>query len=307
MSRPLRLDQPGALWHVTSRGNERHDVYRDDLDRARWLALLAATASRFGWRLYAYTQMGNHFHVLFESLEATLSSGMRHLNGVYSQGFNRRHGRVGHLFQGRFHAQLVERETHLLEVTRYVVLNPVRGGLVAAAGDWPWSSFRATAGAIEPPSWLDVGWILGHFGGSRERYAEFVAEGLASPFDPARVLGGGIYLGTERFRRDSRRIAAGVERDCEVPRAHRVPLPTPVDDLMPRLLARFDVTREELRQRGATRGRERALVAFALRRFSHAPATSIAGVLGVTSWHAARLARHGEVLWPSTGLAPLDL
>ena len=128
MARPLRLDHAGAVWHLTSRGNERREIFREDEDRERFLRILAGVVKRFRWRVHAYVLMGNHYHLLVDTPEPTLSRGMKHLNGVYTQNFNRRHRRVGHLLQGRFKAILVERESHLLELTRYVVLNPVRPG-----------------------------------------------------------------------------------------------------------------------------------------------------------------------------------
>jgi REP element-mobilizing transposase RayT len=119
---------------VTSRGHERREVVRDDVDRERWLRILADVVVLFTWRLDGYVLMGNHDHLDRRDPTPSLSRGMRHLNGVYTQAFNRRHERVGHLFQGRFKAILVEKESHLLELLRYVVLNPVRAGLVLAAG-----------------------------------------------------------------------------------------------------------------------------------------------------------------------------
>ena len=140
MSRPLRLEFAQALYHVTSRGDRREPIYVDDLDRTEWLEVLSQVCARFNWRCHAWCLMGNHFHVLIETPEPNLSAGMRQLNGVYTQRFNHRHGKVGHVFQGRFKAILVERESYLLEVSRYVVLNPVRAGIVRDVADWPWSS-----------------------------------------------------------------------------------------------------------------------------------------------------------------------
>ena len=181
MARPLRLEHPGALWHVTARGNERGEVFRDDADRREFLAVLGRTASVYGWRLHAYVLMGNHYHLLVETPEPTLSRGMRDLNGVTTQRFNRRHGRTGHLFEGRFKAILVEREAHLLELVRYVVLNPVRAGLAKSPAAWAWSSYKATAGLAEAPEWLETSWTLEQFGRrpaeARRRYVAFVADG----------------------------------------------------------------------------------------------------------------------------------
>ena len=131
MARPLRLEFAGALYHVTSRGDRREDIYLDDGDRQDWLAVLAHVCERFNWVVHAYCQMTNHYHLLVETVDGNLSQGMRQLNGLYTQRFNRRHRQVGHLFQGRYKAILVQKEAHLLELSRYVVLNPVRAGMVA--------------------------------------------------------------------------------------------------------------------------------------------------------------------------------
>ena len=126
MARPLRIEYPGAVYHVTSRGNARKKIFLDDIDRDEFLATLGWVVERFGWGCHAYCLMDNHFHLLIETPKPNLSLGMRQLNGVYTQRFNRRHKRVGHLFQGRFKAILVERDSYLLELARYIVLNPVR-------------------------------------------------------------------------------------------------------------------------------------------------------------------------------------
>ena len=125
MARPLRIEFPGAVYHVTSRGNERKAIFRDDQDRKRFLEALADVTLRYNWLCHAYCLIGNHYPLLIDTTDGNLSIGMRQLNGVYTQRFNKRHGRVGHLFQGRFKAVLVQKDSHLLEACRYVVLNPV--------------------------------------------------------------------------------------------------------------------------------------------------------------------------------------
>jgi len=133
MSRQLRIEYPGAIWHVTSRGNERRDIFRDDDDRHRFLRLLGKVVVIRRWNLHAWVLMANHYHLLIETPEIGLSRGVKWLNQRYAQAFNERHGRVGHLFQGRFKSVLVQREGHLLELLRYIVLNPVRCGIVRFA------------------------------------------------------------------------------------------------------------------------------------------------------------------------------
>lgn len=219
MARPLRLEFPHAVYHVTSRGNARQRIVRADPDRTLLLRTLAQVVTRFGWLCHAYCLMDNHYHLLLETPQPTLSRGMRQLNGVYTQAFNRRHRRVGHLFQGRYTAILVEKDAHLLELCRYVVLNPVRAQAVAHPRQWAWSSYRATAGEQPSPAWLTVDWVLGQFGAraraAQARYRAFVAEGIDGP-RPWAQLTGQIYLGSAAFiaRHQPDRVLA------EIPRRH---------------------------------------------------------------------------------------
>jgi REP element-mobilizing transposase RayT len=220
MSRPLRPQYPGALYHLTSRGNERKRIFLDETDREAFLGTLSLVVSRYGWLCHGYCLMENHYHLLVETPRPNLSLGMRQLNGVYTQAFNRRHRRVGHLFQGRYKAILVEKEAHLLELCRYVVLNPLRVKLGKTAGQWRWSSYRATAGLAPVPEFLTVDWILGQFsktkGKAQRRYREFVTKGLADR--PWEQLQGQIYLGGKQF---IERHGRGTEEIREVPRVQR--------------------------------------------------------------------------------------
>jgi len=164
MARPLRIEFPGAVYHLTARGNARQNIFLDDEDRLRFLNVLERVVSRFHLALYAYCLMDNHYHLLLETREANLSRAMRQLNGVYTQGFNRRHGQVGHVLQGRFKAILVDRDAYLLELCRYVVLNPVRAKSTRKPDSYRWSSYRATAGRAAVPWFLAVDSVLAQFG-----------------------------------------------------------------------------------------------------------------------------------------------
>jgi REP element-mobilizing transposase RayT len=163
MARPLRIEFAGALYHVTSRGDGQDKIFLGDKDRDLWLNILGHICERFNWVVHAYCQMGNHYHILIETPDGNLSKGMRQLNGVYTQRFNRIHHRVGHVFQGRYKAILVQKDAYLLELSRYIVLNPVRAHRVRSARDWPWSNYRATAGMTAAPKWLETDWILAAF------------------------------------------------------------------------------------------------------------------------------------------------
>ncbi len=202
MARPLRLQCEHALYHVTSRGNARQAIVKTQADRQAFLDGLAQVVDRFGWRCHAYCLMNNHYHLLVETPNPNLSQGMRQLNGPYTQGFNRRHRRVGHVFQGRFKAILVERESHLLELCRYVVLNPVRARMVEHPEDWTWSNYRATAGLEPCPPFLEVTWTWEQLAvrpsTAQRRYQVFVAQGIGHE-SPWEHLRGQVYLGDETF------------------------------------------------------------------------------------------------------------
>ncbi|MCD2450013.1 transposase [Methylicorpusculum oleiharenae] len=152
---------------MTSRGNARNEIYLDDEDRVNWLELFNDVCSRFNWVCHAYCLMSIHYHVVVETIEGNLSKGMRQLNGVYTQTFNRRHRRVGHVFQGRYKALLVKKDSHLLELARYVVLNPVRAQRVKESAEWPWSSYQATISQALPLRCLQVHWLLSQLGSNR--------------------------------------------------------------------------------------------------------------------------------------------
>ena len=188
MPRVDRREAPGALHHVTSRGALRAPIYLDDRDRERFLAIFVEIVRDTKWNCWAYCLMDNHFHLLLDTPEPNLSEGMHRLKHRYARAFNKRHSRTGHLFEGRFTSIPIERDAHLLEVCRYVVLNPVRAGICATAEDWPWSSYRATAGLSKPPRYLAGSEAAALLGGPR-RYRDFVAEG-----SPAASLGGLLLL-----------------------------------------------------------------------------------------------------------------
>ncbi|WP_039928002.1 REP-associated tyrosine transposase [Alishewanella jeotgali] len=181
MARPLRLEFCGALYHVTSRGNERKPIYFEDADFKLFLSLLTKVCEQCNWLVHAYCLMTNHYHLLVETPDANLSKGMRQLNGSYTQKINRKYGRVGHLFQGRFKAILVHRDAYLMELSRYIVLNPIRANMVQTLDEWPWSSWHAAMGYAPSPTWLATDTLLANFANqrrlAREKYASFVQQG----------------------------------------------------------------------------------------------------------------------------------
>jgi REP element-mobilizing transposase RayT len=241
MARPLRIEFPGAVYHVTSRGNRREPIFVDDADRAALLQTVGDAAERFGASLLAYCLMDNHYHFVLRTHQPNLSRLMRQINGVYTQAFNRRHGKAGHVFQGRFKAIVVDSDAYLLAVCRYVELNPVRARLSDDAAAWRWSSCRAHLGLAEAPAWLDsttlFAQLLGRPAASlhdRQRARQHYAEGLAAGRDDSlwpQALRQQIYLGDEAF---VARLQAGAAEpsarpgDGDIPREQtRPPLTLP--------------------------------------------------------------------------------
>jgi len=224
MARPLRIEYPNAVYHVTSRGNARNKIFLDDHDRDNFLSVLNAVVKRYNWLCHAYCLMDNHYHLMIETPDANLSRGMRQLNGVYTQKYNWWHSKNGHIFQGRYKSIHVEKENYLLELCRYVVLNPVRANLVEKPEEWKWSSYGATAGLKNKPDYLTVDWIMGLFSSNKaeaqKRYGKFVKEGIhkGSPWDD---LQGQILLGEEGFIEKYKDLLSDKEQVKEIPRPQR--------------------------------------------------------------------------------------
>lgn len=227
MSRPPRVEHEGAIWHLTSRGVERRVIFRDRNDYSCFLEFLGETVADARWRLHAYVLMSNHYHLLVETPERTLSRGMKQLNERWAERFNWRYDRVGHLFQGRFGGKHVADEMHLRELLRYIVLNPVRCAAVEQASDYEWSNYRATTGLAPRPEWLEVDWTLRQFHEDNvvaiELYRQFVEAAQSvkpSPWEPDRVtaavcasFGETPETLRERNRRSARKAFAQLARE----------------------------------------------------------------------------------------------
>ena len=232
MSRPLRIEFPGAYYHVTSRGDGREDIFLDDVDRERFLEGLSQVVERFNWACHAYCLMDNHYHLLIQTFDANLGLGMRQLNGVYTQRFNRRHRRVGHVFQGRYKAILVQRGAYLLELCRYIVLNPVRAQIVTSAENWRWSSYRQTVGLSPSTAWCAVNSLLAAFSTDKlaaiSAYRRFVTQGVSKE-SPWLELKSQIFLGDDSFvEKMQRQIVGGAHLD-EVPARQKSRPPKSLD------------------------------------------------------------------------------
>ena len=180
MPRTARSSGESRIYHVGTRGNNRSDIYIDEGDRLAFELLLAKVVREHKWTLQAYCLMGHHYHLLVHADLDDLSMGMHLLNGAYAKAFNKRHGRVGHLFSERFWSDTIDREEHLLECTRYIANNPVRSGFCPRPEAWRWGSYRAIAGFEPAPSHLAVNATLLLFGSesgrAAQRFRSFVAD-----------------------------------------------------------------------------------------------------------------------------------
>lgn len=234
MARRRRVQYPGAVHHVMARGNRKSIIFEDDTDCMNFLRLLGQVAQRYEFRIYGICLMNNHYHCIGETPRGQLSDAMRFVNGVYAQSSNRRHGRTGHLFGARFRSLVVQQESYLKRVARYVALNPVRAHLVAKAEAWPWSSYRATAGLDSPPAWLCLDWLEWAFdttdlAEAQARYRKYVNQPAArrSPIDTR-----AIAIGSARFREQIARAASGPKPDRPLPLAGRVAAPPPLEAIL---------------------------------------------------------------------------
>ncbi len=204
MARPLRIEYPGAFYHVTSRGNEQKDVFKSQRDREKFLEYLESATVRYGAVVHAYCLMSNHYHLLLQTPAGNLSQIMRHINGAYTTYFNIKRKRSGHLFQGRYKAILVEFDEYAMELTRYIHLNPVRVGMVARPEEYRWSSYKNYIGQAASPTWLKIETALDYFGKKKKeamnKYRSFVEDLLWKEYEsPVKNTFGATVLGTPEF------------------------------------------------------------------------------------------------------------
>jgi len=224
MARPLRIEFPGALYHLTSRGNARQTIFFDEEDFTDFLTVLGQVAKRYHFLLHSYCLMHNHYHLLIETPEGNLARGMRQLNGTYTQHANQRHQRVGHILQGRYRSILIDKENYLLELSRYIALNPVRANLVEDPKDWPWSAYPQLIGFNQRIPCLSSDWILAQFAPERKAaikaYQAFVLSGMDAA-SPLKKVKGQLFLGPEHFMEKIKHLIGEQKRFSEIPKNQR--------------------------------------------------------------------------------------
>ncbi len=225
MSRQLRIEYSGALYHITSRGNGKAMIFLDDSDMHKFLDTLEICTKVFNFICHGYCIMGNHYHLLIETPDANLSAGIHRLNSIYAQYFNKQHDRIGHVFQGRYKAILVQRDSYLLELCRYIVLNPVRAGIVNHPAEYKWSSYSHTVGTTANSNpFLTIDWILAQFDSdfslARRSYINFVMDGINAD-SPMKDIRTGIFLGNKSFMESLTDRISEHKYDIDIPKEQR--------------------------------------------------------------------------------------
>jgi putative transposase len=273
MGRPLRIEYPGALYHVTSRGNERRNIFLDDADRRKLLGILDDYHDRYGILIHCYVLMGNHYHLVVETPQGNLVKVMHGINSRYTGYFNRKYTRVGHLFQGRYRAILVGKDPYLLEVSRYVHLNPVRVKVVNKPEQYAWSSYPGYIAKGKEIPWVEYSWILSQFGldrkTSKKRYREFVSkavdESTESPFGD--LYGQGI-LGKAEFIEKTKGLLEGRQVSQEIVGRNRLRQTAKPEDILSAVAAAFNTEIDTLTGKGGGKNTAKKVAIYAIKRYS---------------------------------------
>ena len=267
MARPLRIEFEGAFYHITSRGNLRDRIFFDDKDREKFLEILRRTKERYGYLLHAYALMENHYHLFLETPKANISQIMQNINTSYTVYVNKRHKRFGHLFQGRFKGILVDKETYLIVLTRYIHLNPVRAGIVKSPENYRWTSYREYMGTCkEETSLVDTAETLSYFSKTKntamKAYREFVEAGISKENNPFEEVEAGIILGSEKFKTTIKRLLNRMKLDEEIPQMKRLRGKVSIDKVIKVCCNYYAKKKEELLKKG--KGKEERRVAIYL-------------------------------------------
>lgn len=291
MARPLRLEYEGALYHITARGNEGKDIFLEDGDWKKFLSLLEEVSQRYRALVHAYCLMGNHYHLFMETTRANLSQVMHNLNTAYTGYFNRRYRRVGHLFQGRYKAILVDKENYLVELSRYIHLNPVRAKLVRRPQDWPFSSYRNYIGLEREKDWIDKTWTYGEFDQDREKakrfYREFVEEGLKKGVrNPFKDIFAQFILGREEFIERIRERIENLPDNREIPTIRRLQTQPEIEEIVKKVKEYFRIQEEEIRSKGLKKNIPRQIAIYLVRRHSNAGISNIGKYFGGIGYSA---------------------
>jgi REP-associated tyrosine transposase len=281
MARPLRLEFPGALYYISGRTRGRAAAFRDDKDREKFLSLLGTIGPEDRWRVHGYALLRSGYELLIETPAGGLSHGMRSLNGRYTQWFNRRRGREGGLFEGRYKSILVQKEVYLPDMARHVAWSPVREGLARRPEGWRWTNYRVTSGSAEAPAWLEIDWTLARFGrrssAARVAYRRYIAAGNRVP-SPLDEVVRQAYLGDRRFRARALGLLTTGAVKKKVRRRSRGPEDTSIGEIRRVVAREWGVTAARLRQHG---GVQKAAAIYLARKMTPLSNIEIGEAFGV--------------------------
>jgi putative transposase len=273
MGRPLRVEYAGALYHITSRGNERRKIFLEDGDRKKFLEILGDYNDRYGILIHGYVLMDNHYHVILETPRGNLLKVMHGINGRYTGYFNRKYGRVGHLFQGRYRGIVIDKDSYLIPLSRYVHLNPVRAGVVERPEHYRWSSYRGYIGRGRECEWLECSWVLSQFGrdrnGARRKYKEYVEQALKEKVEnPLERLHGQVILGGEEFVNRVKGIFKGKALNQEIPERRRLEQHPALDDVLRWISRAFKIDEDSIRSKGSRANAARKVAIYFAKRYT---------------------------------------
>lgn len=273
MGRPLRIEYPGALYHITSRGNEKRKIFKDDKDRTTFLNILKDYHDRFGILVHSYVLMDNHYHLILETPKGNLLKVMHGINSRYTIYFNRRHKRSGHLFQGRYKAIIVDKDEYLIPLSRYVHLNPVRARMVEKPEQYKWSSYRGYMGKGKEDNWVEYSWVLSKFGQRRkiagQKYREYTEEGLIVKIEsPLKDLLGQVVLGGDEFKEKIMEYLEGKHISQEIVERKRFEKRALPDDIVKEVAKKFGMEDKEVRSRGRRGNIARLAAIYIMQRYS---------------------------------------
>jgi putative transposase len=291
MGRPLRIEYAGALYHITSRGNERKKIFLEDGDRKKFLEILEDYHDRYGILIHSYVLMDNHYHLILETPKGNLLKVMHGLNGRYTGYFNRKYGRVGHLFQGRYRGIVIDKDSYLVPLSRYVHLNPVRARVVERPEHYRWSSYRGYIGREKESTWAEYSWILSQFGrqrnGAGRKYKEYIEEALKRKAEnPLERLHGQVILGGEEFIDRVKEKFKGKALSQEIVERRRLEGHPTLDELLKRVSGAFKIDEDLIRGKGGRANTARKVALYLAKRYTGLGNEQIARYFGGVHYSA---------------------
>jgi REP element-mobilizing transposase RayT len=291
MGRPLRIEYPGALYHITSRGIERRRIFLGDPDRVKFLGILDDYHERYGILIHSYVLMDNHYHLVLETPRGNLLKVMHGINGGYTGYFNRRCGRTGHLFQGRYKGILVDKDSYLLQLSRYVHLNPVTAKIVEGPAEYRWSSYGGYISKRREFQWVEYGWVLSQFGRDKEEarkgYKKFVEQGLHGKVeDPFKEVYGQVVLGGEEFKTKIRGLIRGRPISQEIVERKRFKEGPSAEDVVRKVARAFGIRDEVIVGKGERGNMARKIAIYLVKRWSGLSNEEIGGMFGKIHYSA---------------------